>query len=221
MQHFKAAIFDMDGLLIDSEKLAFDAFKVTCERYNIGDQSHIFYQCVGTNPALGESILKESLDSLIDHKEFSREWDKLYRSLAHERPIPLKQGANELLTHLRSSQIPMAIATSSKTEHARLKLQSSGILDFFEFIIGGDQVTNSKPNPEVYLKTAASLNLKSSECIAFEDSPNGVKSAVAAGMTVVQIPDLITPNEDLLKLGHIVLNNLSDAIHYQFKIHDM
>mgnify|MGYP000072935976 CR=1 FL=1 len=111
----------------------------------------------------------------------------------------------------------MAVATSTRTDRAKVKLSDSGILDYFDIIIGGDQVSNSKPDPEIYLKAASELSSEPSKCLAFEDSPNGVKSAVAAGLTVIQVPDLVQPDEDLLKMGHIVLGSLADVQDYDFR----
>ena len=91
-----------------------------------------------------------------------------------------------------------------------------GRWSYLDIIIGGDQVTKSKPEPDIYLKAASELSADPAKSLAFEDSPNGVKAALAAGMIVVQIPDLILPDDDLLKMGHIVLNNLADVIEYDF-----
>jgi len=142
--------------------------------------------------------------------------DGEYRRVIEESPIPLKDGAEELLRYISSIEIPIAVATSTAIDRAQKKLKSSGILDYFDFIIGGDQVTRSKPDPEIYLKAASELSSEPSKCLALEDSANGVKAAVAAGMTVVQIPDLVQPGEELLSLGHIVLRSLYDVPKYQF-----
>jgi len=215
MENFEAVVFDMDGLLIDSEKLALEAFKVTCSKYNLKDLTPVFMKCVGTNKMLCQSILQDALEGLMDYKRFIFEWDTVYFSLTSE-PIPLMNGVIALLDHIQALKIPMIVATSSKTEKAKLKLNNTNILSYFEHIIGGDQVVHSKPDPEIYLKAASYLSVNSSACLAFEDSANGVRSAVAAGMTVIQIPDLVIPDEDLLNLGHIVLSRIDEAIDYDF-----
>lgn len=216
MRNFAAAIFDMDGLLLDSERLALETFQTTCLKFNTGDLSELFKQCLGTNSKMGESILKNGLQGIANFEEFSLAWDGEYERVTAENPIPLKDGVEELLRYIESIKIPMAVATSTATDRAQKKLDNSGILDYFEFIMGGDQVTRSKPDPEIYLKTASRLSSKPTRCIAFEDSCNGVKAAVAAGMTVVQIPDLIQPDEALLRLKHIILPSLADVPQYEF-----
>lgn len=216
MKNFDAVIFDMDGLLLDTERLALEAFNSTCSIFNLGDLSKIFRKCIGTNSEVGKSILKDGLKGIADFENFSLTWGSEYRKLTEGRPIPLKKGVEELLNHIENIGKPMAVATSTNYESAKAELQHSGILHFFDHIIGGDQVERSKPDPEIYLKTASALLTDPSKCLAFEDSKNGVKAAVAAGMTVIQIPDLVFPDEELLELGHIVLKSLADILEYEF-----
>ncbi|MFP6806562.1 MAG: HAD family phosphatase [Pseudomonadales bacterium] len=218
MRDFKAAIFDMDGLMLDSERLALNAFQATCSTLELGDLSWLFKRCVGTNAALGRSILKDGLKGIANHMEFGSIWDDNYRKLIEERPVPLKDGVEQLLRHLQSVGIRTAVATSTKTGRAESKLQASGIIDYFEIIVGGDQVVNGKPEPDIYIKAAAELSQVPGDCIALEDSANGVRSALSAGMTVVQIPDLFQPDEPLLAMGHIVLRSLSDVVDHDFSL---
>ena len=216
MHNFKAVIFDMDGLLLDSEKLALKAFNSTCESYDLGDLSDLFKQCIGTNNVLGRSILQNGLEGLVDFEVFHQSWEALYLEATTAKPVPLKEGVVELLQHIQSLKIPMAVATSTKTTLAKDKLSHSELIHWFDVIIGGDQVAQSKPNPHIYLKASEALAVEASDCLALEDSANGVKAAVAAGMTVVQIPDLVQPNDELRQMGHIVLDSLLDVPSYQY-----
>jgi len=219
MKNFSAAIFDMDGLLLDSEQLALRAFEVGCVQFGLGDQTDLFMRFVGTNAEKGNAEMKQALDGMIDVDEFIKTWRGIYADWIQHNPVPLKVGVKDVLTHLNSLNIPVAVATSTKTTPAESKLKMAGIFDYFDFVVGGDQVSHSKPDPDIFLKAAASLMCDPSSCIAFEDSPNGVRSAVAAGMTVVQIPDMIEPDETLLELGHIVLDEISDVLTFDFQKH--
>lgn len=147
----------------------------------------------------------------MDYEEFGREWYETYTNLSKDNPVPLKDGADCLLQHIKSSGTPMMVATSTRTDLAKQKLSDSAILHYFDRVIGGDQVSNSKPDPEIYLRAASELSLTPGDCLALEDSPNGVRAAVAAGFTVIQIPDLVQPDENLLKMGHTVLSSLSEV----------
>jgi HAD superfamily hydrolase (TIGR01509 family) len=219
MKNFKAAIFDMDGLLLDSEQLALQAFEVGCEQFGLGDQTELFMRFVGTNADKGNAEMKQALEGIIDVDKFIKKWRGIYADWVAKKSVPLKAGVKDVLIHLKSLNIPMAVATSTKTTAAEKKLNMAGIFDYFDVVIGGDQVAHSKPAPDIFLKAAADLSCTPSNCIAFEDSPNGVKSAVAAGMTVVQIPDMIKPDGPLLELGHIVLDDISDVLIFDFQKH--
>jgi len=216
VREFKAIIFDMDGLLLDSERLFFDTFLFACNSLGLNDLTDLFYSLLGRNKESGERILRDGLTGIADFDEFSRIWDAEYTRLSETKPIPLMPGVKEILSHLECIGIPMAVATSTNTESAQTHLKASGILGYFDFVIGGDQVEHSKPDPEIYLKAASAMSLCPESCLAFEDSANGVRSAVSSGMAVVQIPDLVTPDADLLKLGHIVLDNIADALKFDF-----
>ena len=216
MNNFKAAIFDMDGLLLDSEPLAKKAFDTICEQFGLGNMSDVFMRFVGTNTEKGNAVIKEALNGAVDAEHFNATWRGLYGTWVKDNPVPLKSGVKEVLEYLRLHHIPMAVATSSNTSIAQHKLGKSEIINYFDIVLGGDQLTHSKPHPEIFLTAAASLTCDPSSCIAFEDSPNGVKSAVAAGMTVVQVPDLISPDAELLALDHIVLDQISDVLAFDF-----
>lgn len=211
---FQAVIFDMDGLLLDTERIAFAAFNETCTHFRIGDRKELFMKCVGANQALGEKILMEGLPAQLDFTAFSSTWYANYMKRIDRRPLPLKEGAVSFLEHLAARKIPAAVATSSKTDRAVEKLENTGILHLFKAVVGGDRVQRSKPHPDIFLKAAEILVVNPKTCLALEDSENGVRSAVAAGMTVIQVPDLVPPSKSLIELGHTILDSLNDVAEY-------
>ena len=211
MKQLQAALFDMDGLLLDSERIALESFHYVCQKHNLPKMEHVFIRCVGVNAKAGSSILKEELEGRTDYQTFDRDWNEDYRSRTIGKAVPLKTGVVELLEFLKSNQIPMAVATSTTTERAKQKFGRANIKDYFTIVIGGDQVERSKPDPDIYLRAASSVGVLPEKCIAFEDSPNGVRAAVAAGMEVIQVPDLVEPDAELRKLGHTVLKSLREA----------
>ena len=214
MRRFEAIIFDMDGLLLDTERIAQSAFLETCRDLGVCGQDELFIRCIGTNQALGREVLRAGLQGQVDFLRFEQLWEDKYVERTSNGPIPVKEGALELLERIWSLQIPVAVATSTRTARAQEKLRKSGILDRFQTVVGGDQVRNSKPAPDIYLRAAEILNVRPEACLALEDSENGVRAAMSAGMTVVQIPDLVQPSPGLLALGHIVLPSLREVAPY-------
>jgi HAD superfamily hydrolase (TIGR01509 family) len=218
MKRFRAAIFDLDGLLLDTERVALAAFADTCAQFALEDHSELFIRCIGTNESLGREILRQGLSGKVDYRQFEETWSRRCIERMATHPVAVKSGAAELLEQLAALGVPTAVATSSRTARARQKLTDVGLLHHFAAVIGGDQVIHSKPAPDIYLRAAALLGVPPRGCLALEDSENGVRAAVRAGMTVVQIPDLIEPSDALRALGHIVLPSLREVADYPFAV---
>jgi HAD superfamily hydrolase (TIGR01509 family) len=206
-----AVIFDMDGLLLDSETLARAAFDDTCGHFGLGEQTALFMQCVGTNQERGKHVLREGLRGKADDVAFGQHWNAKCVEYMSDAEIPLKTGAAELLQELKGAGVPMAVATSTSNPRATQMLQNAGMLQVFDAVVSGDQVTRSKPLPDIYLRAAELLGVRAGGCLALEDSENGVRSALAAGMTVIQVPDLVEPSDEVRELGHTILGSLHDV----------
>jgi HAD superfamily hydrolase (TIGR01509 family) len=209
---YKAAIFDMDGLLLDTERIFLDAFKNTCAELDYKFDMSLFISIIGTNSVKTKDLLTEGFGTGFNHDRFRDVWIRYVDEYLSTNSIPLKKGAVNILEKISSVPLSMAIATSTEYHDAVTSLESTGIINYFKFIVGGDHVTYGKPHPEIYLKTARKLDVEPKECIVFEDSENGVKSAHAAGMDVIQIPDLVTPTEEIKALGHRIYDSLSGVI---------
>ena len=213
MTRIIAVIFDMDGLLLDSERMALAAFREACSDFGLGDRTDLFIKSVGLTPAAGEVVIQQGIGGRADHKAFIRCWEEKYHHTT-ANGIPLKSGVHSLLAFLAENNIPAGVATSTIHTIALKKLEAAGILDCFQTIVGGDQVQKSKPHPEIYLTASVRLDVKPGNCLALEDSENGVRAAVAAGMQVVQVPDLIPPTDALMRLGHRVMDSLEEVVAF-------
>ena len=206
-----AAIFDMDGLLISSERISLALFLQMCEQRDLGNMRYLYLEILGTNDAETRRRVTEAFTGKTDPEQFLNEYQERYREETTTWPVPLMPGTKTLLEVLKKNRIKTAVATSTGRELALLKLTNSGIIDYFDTVTGGDQVANGKPAPDIYLTAASTLGILPERCIALEDSPNGVRAAVAAGMHTIQIPDLVQPDAELLLLKHTVLDSLDNV----------
>ena len=208
---YKAVIFDMDGLLLDSERLYIDAYEVACLDLNVRIELSLMMSTYGTNEVRTLEIFTKHFGNSNFAEKMLNQISENYHNLISEKPIELMPGVLRLLNYIRSKEIPMAVATSTPYNSATTKLADSGVLDFFKLVVAGNQVSNSKPDPEIYLRAATRLEATPESCLAFEDSDNGVKSAYAAGMTVIQIPNLAPPCEEVIAFKHLVLPSLDSV----------
>lgn len=206
----QAIVFDMDGLLLDTERIALATFEAACRAHDVVVERALYERCIGTSTRGTRDILGGALGYEL-YDRLSREWSSRYEAHVLTRAVDVKDGGIELLELTRSLGVPVALATSTATDLARTKLRLAGLLEFFTAIVGGDAVGNTKPHPEPYLKATRALGFAPNLCWAIEDSDNGVRAAHAAGLLVFQIPDLVQPAAEVRRIGHPVLGSLRDV----------
>jgi HAD superfamily hydrolase (TIGR01509 family) len=208
----QAIVFDMDGLLLDTERIAMAMFEQACGLHGVKFDRALYERCIGTSMQGTREILERALGVDV-YGRLDREWSRLYSARVGTQAVDVKDGALELLEVVRLAGLPTALATSTATALARTKLGLAGLDRYFATIVGGDVVTRGKPHPEPYLTAARSLGVEPERCWAIEDSDNGVRAAHAAGFFVFQVPDLVQPAADVRGLGHAVVGSLRDVAH--------
>jgi HAD superfamily hydrolase (TIGR01509 family) len=201
-----AIIFDMDGILIDSERLYLQAWRIVAEEQNCPEIVPLFADIVGLPYDELEKVLQRELKPPVTIEMLR---DAIGAAL---QPIladgyPLKPGVMEILTYLQDRDLPCAVATSSTTSVA-VKLNDNHIDHFFHHVVSRDQVKRGKPHPDIYLEAARRLQVEPARCLAVEDSKPGLLSALAAGLKVVHIPDIAAIDTDLTARCLAVLPNL-------------
>ncbi len=205
---FDAVIFDMDGLLLDSERMFRTVWQLAAADLGVEMNDAVFLSLIGLNRRSAEARLKDHYGPDWDHEALNVRIDYHWQAIGGHDAIPLKPGVGELLDHLEAHAFPRAVATSTARQNAIYKLTKVGLLDRFHGLVGGDEVAAGKPAPDPYLKAAKLLDVDPARCLALEDSPNGLRAARAAGMTVIMVPDLIAPTDSLRDVAHHVMDDL-------------
>jgi HAD superfamily hydrolase (TIGR01509 family) len=213
--NYQAAIFDMDGLLLDTERVCLEAFRDTCYALSLPFLEDVYLSMIGRNAQGIEESIGAGYNKYIEYKTLRAAWMDRYHPIVHSQAIPVKKGVIGLLDWFKENNISMAVATSTHRELAITKLKLSGLYPYFEQLAAGCEVQHGKPHPEIFLLAAERLKVAPELCLAFEDSNNGVRSCVAANMQVYQIPDLVKPCEEVLKLGHAIETSL-EVVHQNF-----
>lgn len=204
---YQGALFDMDGLLIDSERVCLIAFEDTANGFGLPAMRGVALACIGLRADAVKEKVSHALAGRVDYAAFHDDWGRRVAT-SFARGIPLKAGVVELLEILKAQRIPCAVATSTRTDSAEAHLQKAGLRSYFAAVIGGDQVVKGKPSPDIYHKAAAVLTVETSSCAAFEDSDPGTLAAIASGAVVVQVPDVNPPSADMHLKGHIIAPTL-------------
>lgn len=208
-----AVVFDMDGLMFDTEKLWLDAVIKTNEEYGYDVSPELIIECMGLRKDKIDIKLKESMGETFDPVKF-REINKIFmKKQVEENGLKMKKGLIELLEFLKTKQVKIAVASSSSMERINQRFNEAGLSkNYFDYIIGGDMVTEPKPNPQIYLNACKILGVEPEFAIALEDSESGLLSAYNAGMKVVWIPDLKMPSIEVQNKVYKKFDNLAEVI---------
>lgn len=193
-------IFDMDGLMFDTEKVFIQAWDYAGEKIGIGKAGYMVYKTLGMSIVMAYEVWKEEFGDRYNQEELRKYTKEFLQKFYAENKVPVKPGLYVLLDYLKEQGCKMAVATSSPRWEVERHLKDAGVADYFVGIVCGDMVAKSKPEPEIYLKACEILGAKPEECIALEDSKNGLLSAHRAGCKPIMVPDLWQPDEEVLQM---------------------
>lgn len=204
-----AVIFDMDGLLFDSEALYRDAIIEAARELGHSFTVEDFLKLVGRPWAVNRVALQEHIGPAEDVEIFRSAWHQRYRTMRGS--LALKAGAAELLDHLDELRLPRAICTSSSKEDVEHNLGLHGLVGRFDAVIAAGDYARGKPAPDPFLRAADVLGVAAENCLALEDSHNGVRAAASAGMYTIMVPDLLPATDELRRVCHLVATNLHEV----------
>lgn len=204
----KTIVFDMDGVLFDTEVICMKAWVAVAEKNGLPGMEEIFPKCIGGNEDRSRRIVLEAYGEDFDYADFRRQASDEFWNYINKNGLPVKPGAKEILRWLRENGWAMGLASSTKKSSVLSLLEQAGLRDFFAAVVTGDMVEHSKPDPEIYLLACRELSAEPSRTYAVEDSPNGVRSACGAGLRTLMVPDMIPADEEMRRLSEGIFDDL-------------
>ncbi|MDE7223884.1 MAG: HAD family phosphatase [Acetatifactor sp.] len=210
----KAVIFDMDGVLFDTEKLCMDSWVAVAGKAGMTDMEEFFPSCIGRNLTDTRRLFREFYGDTYDFEHFRRQASEWFHDYVDRKGIPVKKGVNQILDFLQRSGYLIGLASSTSRPSVEDLLRRAEIRQYFQSLTTGDMVEHSKPKPDIYLMACESLGVSPGEAMAIEDSPNGIRSAHSAGMIPVMVPDLIGPDQEMRDKCSLICEDLLEVMHF-------
>jgi HAD superfamily hydrolase (TIGR01509 family) len=207
----EAVIFDMDGLMFDSERIGRDAWIQAGKEYGYHISEEQYALLLGRTVPDAAKIFLGIFGENFPFYEIRGRRLQTAKEYYQHHGVPLKAGLPELLDWLEENAIPKAVATSTDYQPAMEKLTKTNILRRMNAVITGDQIERGKPAPDIFLTAAEKLKVSPPACLVLEDSEAGVQAAHAAGMISVMVPDLKPPSEEIRKLAHRIVSSLYEV----------
>ena len=213
MKKIKAVIFDMDGVLIDSETIEKKNMIKSAEMNSLPFEDEFFEIFLGCNDEMSYKLLLERYKNSNIVDKYLSDLEQLQAKEYKEGNVKLKHGTREIIDYLRNNNIPYALATGSSYKYVELDFLQNGYDKIpFDYIVTGDKIINSKPNPEIFIKAANLMNININDCLIVEDSPKGIEAAYSSGAQSCFVPDLVKTNQNILSKATFHKNNLLEVI---------
>lgn len=214
VNEYDAVVFDMDGVIFDSEIATMNCWIEIAPKYGIENIRESFFACIGTNKEKTKKIMLEAYGKDFPFDVYAKEASVLYHKKYDGGRLPMKIGVIEILEFLKTKNKKIALASSTRRQTVITQLKDADILDYFDAVVCGDMVEKSKPEPDIFLKACEELNIQPEKAYAIEDSYNGIRAAQAGNLRAIMIPDLLPENEEMAALSEIILKSLLEVIDY-------
>ena len=205
----KNIVFDMDGVLLDTEAVFMRCWKKLGEELHLPNVEETARKCIGITVTQTEALFQKEYGEKYPCESYVGAANAIFYRQEAEQGIPEKPGVHELFAYLKEQNYRIGLASSTQQAVYR-QMKAAGIFDDFDVIVCGDMVTKSKPNPDIYLKACELMKVDPKECYAVEDSYNGIRAAHAAGMKAIMVPDLLEPTPEILELTDQKFNSLME-----------
>jgi len=207
----RSVVFDMDGLMLDTEPLAARAWSDAARSCGVPFDDVVTHRMIGRTFVDCRVLLVDHHGSDYPVDTLMKAWGDAYDSIIAREGLTMKPGLVELLDWLEANKIPKAVATSTRHARARTKLESTGILDRFSAVVGGDQVADGKPAPDIFIAAVERLASAPRDCLVLEDSEAGLVAAARAGIPAIAVPDLVAAPDVVLGHPPTVMRSLHEV----------
>ena len=214
MNQRKTVIFDMDGVIFDTENLCLKSWEYAADEYNAKDIAPVFKSVIGTTYDRTKEIVLDHYGKDFPYEDFRKKAGEYFYGYEQKYGMPMKPYVFEIMNWLKENGYTIALASSTYRVNVERELKGAGLFDYFASITCGDSVKRSKPEPDIYLLACESLGVKPEECYAVEDSINGVLSAYRAGINVIMVPDMLQPDEATKEKIVAKCDSLTDVIEF-------
>jgi HAD superfamily hydrolase (TIGR01509 family) len=207
----EGVIFDMDGLMIDTEPIYWSAWRDTCSAFGYSLSDDLFLSLIGRSEKDSEEIVLRSFGQSFPVMKFRDLYNVKTDAMLASTPVPLKPGLLELLDFIEETNLPKVVATSTRRERALRLLESVGLLGRFNTLVAGDQVKKGKPEPDIFLIAASAIHVPVERCAVLEDSGPGILAARAAGAIPLMVPALTEPSDQVVRSAYGVYQSLHEV----------
>ena len=215
---YEAVIFDMDGVIFDSERATFLCWQELANKYNICDIEKNYRACIGVTYARTREIMMEAYGPDFPYEQYAREASEMFHSRYDGGRLLMKRGVVELLEFLKANGTKIALASSTRRATVEMQLEAAGVLKYFDVVICGDMVERSKPAPDIFLKACESLGVEPELAFGIEDSYNGIRACHAGNLRPIMVPDMLEADEEMHGLAEVVLENLLAVRDYLLQL---
>lgn len=207
----KAVVFDMDGLLFDTERICMESWVHVAKKWKLGDMEKVFPRCIGLNANDTKELVLQHYGQEFPYEQFRKEASRRFYEDIEVNGLPLMTGVREILGYLNTTRYRIGLASSSRYEAVVSKLEAAEIGQYFSVIVTGDMVEHSKPQPDIYLLACRKLGVAPEEAYALEDSPNGIRAAHRAGMKPIMVPDMIAADAEMETISFKICKDLLEV----------
>lgn len=211
---FEAVVFDMDGVIFDSERAVMDCWIALAAKYGIKDIEQAVLACTGTTMTRTREIMLERYGADFPYDDYAKEASVMYHERYDGGRLPMKKGVRELLELLKQNDKKIALASSTRRQTVENQLRDADILAYFDAVVCGDMVARSKPAPDIFLRACECIRVAPHNAYAIEDSYNGIRAAYAGKLRPIMVPDLLPADDEMRRLAETVQEDLLEVGRY-------